>query len=136
MNHDDYSDIINLPHHRSTVHKPMSMKQRAAQFSPFAALTGYGERVEDAKRVVDSRRILSDDAVVELNRTLNILQSVIMSSPSIDVTYFVTDKVKLSGGKYETKTGELVKIDNYANMLMFSDGTEINMGDVKDIVIL
>ena len=104
-----YADIINLPHHVSKTRPQMSMHYRAARFSPFAALTRYGDVIKESNRVTDAREELGDDDLMELDRKQQYLLSIIDRHPKITVTYFVPDEKK-EGGSYAVKTGELVKI--------------------------
>ena len=90
----DYEDILHLPHHVSSVHKPMSRVDRAAQFSPFAALTGYDDDVTEAARLTDTRVSLSEEAMEELDRKQLYLSEIVDSHPVLRVTYFVPDSRK------------------------------------------
>ena len=103
-----YSDIINLPHHVSKVHPPMSMHQRAAQFSPFAALVGYEDVIDETARQTDSKRELDETEKAELDRKLGILASH-LKEPVVEIEYFVPDKTK-AGGEYVFKSGSVEKI--------------------------
>ncbi|MBQ9808699.1 MAG: hypothetical protein IJM55_07505 [Ruminococcus sp.] len=113
---------------------PMSMEDRAAQFSPFAALVGYGDAVAETARLTDSRRVLTEDENDELNYTLNLLEESIVERPEVMVRYFVPDEKK-SGGHYEEKTGEVRTVDHYENMLIFTDGDRIPLGDISALSI-
>ena len=96
-----YDDIINLPHPEPKKHPRMSMENRAAQFSPFAALTGHNEAIKETERLTDSKVELDQDAIEEINRKLMWIKDNIQSSPQATVTYFVPDSKKV-GGKYFT----------------------------------
>jgi hypothetical protein len=109
MPNNPYADIINLPHHVSTVHPQMTMAQRAAQFSPFAALVGYEDVIEETTRQTDSKRELDESEKAELNRKLSILASLLKEKPVVEIEYFVPDKTK-AGGEYVFKSGEVEKI--------------------------
>ena len=127
-----YSDIIHLPHHVSTVHPQMTMAQRAAQFSPFAALVGYEDVIEETTRQTDSKRELDESEKAELNRKLSILASLLKEKPVVEIEYFVPDKTK-AGGEYVFKSGEVVKIQPVQKKLVLSDGTVIRIDDIADI---
>ena len=127
-----YADIINLPHHVSTVHPQMSMAQRAAQFSPFAALVGYEDVIEETTRQTDAKRELDESEKTELNRKLNVIASRLTEKPIVEIEYFVPDKTK-AGGEYVVKSGTVVKILPVQKRLVLSDGTEIRIEDIADI---
>ena len=132
MPNNPYADIINLPHHVSTVHPQMTMVQRAAQFSPFAALVGYEDVIEETTRQTDSKRELDESEKAELNRKLSILASLLKEKPVVEIEYFVPDKTK-AGGEYVFKSGEVVKIQPVQKKLVLSDGTVIRIDDIADI---
>ncbi|MCD8005221.1 MAG: hypothetical protein LUE91_06155, partial [Oscillospiraceae bacterium] len=98
MSH-DYSDIINLPHHVSATRPHMSMHDRAAQFSPFAALTGYDAAVKETARLTDQRAELDDDMKEKLSERINLLQENLAAAPAVEITYFIPDERK-EGGAY------------------------------------
>ena len=104
-----YADIINLPHHVSTVHPQMSMAQRAAQFSPFAALVGYEDVIDETARQTDSKRELDETEKAELDRKLCVIESHLAEKPVVEIEFFVPDKTK-AGGEYVFKSGSIVKI--------------------------
>lgn len=127
-----YEDIINMPHHVSTKHPQMPVKDRAAQFSPFAALTGYESVIQETARRTD-RRIEPDEYTkAELDAKLRILRGKIGSHPQITVTYFVPDERK-EGGSYVTVTGNVRKIKEFEHMLVLEEGTEIPIEDIFEI---
>lgn len=119
-----YDDIINLPHHRSSTHPPMSNQARAAQFAPFAALVGYDEAVQETARLTDSQVDLSEDLSQALDQQLRKLQSTIAHKPRIAITYFVPDQRK-TGGRYVTTTSWVTHIDSFKRFLRLEDNTEI-----------
>ena len=119
----DYSDIIDHPHHVSRTHLQMSMHDRAAQFSPFAALTGFDAAVEEEARVTDKRMELEE---------LRILSEHIEEQPEVSITYFVPDERK-DGGGYVTKTGALKKIDEYVHVLIMTDGVKIPIREIIEV---
>lgn len=112
-----------------SMRKPMSMLNRAAQFSPFAALTGYDDHVKEAARLTDEEIELDESVMEGLDQKLAILESIIQTHPEITVTYFEKDMFK-EGGKYLTYTGNLKKIDAYAKKLIFVDKTSITVSSV------
>ncbi len=129
-----YDDIITLPRPVSKKHPPMSLSNRAAQFAPFAALTGYGEAIEETARQTDRRKTLDRDAVEMLNRQLMVLAENISTKPSAEITYFVPDKTK-SGGSYVTATEKILKIDYESNKLI-GEKTKFNLKDIINISII
>ena len=129
-----YHDIIHLSHHVSKKHRPMPLQSRAAQFSPFAALTGYDEAVEEIARRTDSRYALTEEQMDKLNQTLQLLYDMQREKPLIRVTYFVPDQRK-SGGAYREFTGHLRFLDAAKRLLRFTDGTAIPWMEITDISI-
>ena len=126
-----YDDIIDLPRPKSA-HEPMPMSDRAAQFSPFAALTGYEDAIDETARLTDARVELGESAVEELERKLAVLAARISERPEITVTYFVPDGRK-EGGAYMTRTGALKRIDELERALVFADGARIAVGDIISV---
>ncbi len=129
---DNYDDIINLPHHVSRWHKPMPQEERAAQFAPFAALTGYDAAIQEAARLTFSQLSLDVDASELLDRKLAILREHIARRPQVTITYFSPDDKK-AGGQYRSVTGQLKKIDDYAHSLTLGRNLVIPMQHVLDI---
>lgn len=127
-----YEDIINLPHHVSKTRPQMSMLDRAAQFSPFAALTGYDAAISETQRLTDERTDLGEETKVMLDMKQQYLHEVISDQPEITVTYFVPDERK-AGGAYVTVTGNLKRIDEYERLLMLTNGKKIPMDEIADI---
>ena len=127
-----YSDIIDMPHHVSKDRPHLSMHQRAAQFSPFAALVGYEDVIEETTRQTDAKRELDESEKTELNRKLNVIASRLTEKPIVEIEYFVPDKTK-AGGEYVVKSGTVVKILPVQKRLVLSDGTEIRIEDIADI---
>lgn len=127
-----YEDIINLPHHVSPKRSPMSMQDRAAQFSPFAALTGFEDAIVETGRITDTKIELGDELRELLDRKQRRLQKFIADRPEITVTYFVPDEKKV-GGTYISVSGRLKQVDEYARELVFTDGKKIPLDDVADI---
>lgn len=127
-----YDDIINLEHHISKTHKQMSMQNRAAQFAPFAALTGYEEAVKETARFTEQKIELDEELNNILDEKLRLIQSQIKNTPEITVIYFVSDDKK-RGGKYQKITGKIKKIDDYNKFIIFTDGKYIPIKDIIDI---
>ena len=129
---DDYSDIINLPHHVSKNHPQMSREARAAQFAPFAALTGYDDVIHETARLTDEQVELEEYDSERLNRKFAELMTILDDHPEITVSYFLPDERK-AGGSYTTVSGTVKKIDTYEHLLWMDDGTEIPIVDIIDI---
>lgn len=127
-----YSDIMHLSHHNSEKHPRMSMSDRAAQFSPFAALRSFGSAVSEAARLTEERHDTNEDWKEMLNSRLCVIQEHISEHPEITVIYFIPDERK-SGGAYISFTGRVKKLDTIKNMIVFSDKTEIHFDDISDI---
>ena len=125
----DYDDIINLPHHVSSTRPQMSMIDRAAQFSPFAALTGYDAAIKETGRLTDEKIELDEEALSNLNMKFQILFENPDEQPDIAITYFKPDETK-SGGAYLTTTDKIKKIDEYERIITTANGTKIPMDDV------
>lgn len=129
-----YDDILHLPHPTSKRHPRMPIADRAAQFSPFAALTGHKAAIEETARVTDRRIELDEDAKEQLDQTLQLLLERIDEQPEITVTWFSPDKKK-AGGQYHTATGKLKRIDTQESRLILTDGTQIPLEDLLRIRI-
>lgn len=127
-----YDDIINLPHHTSPKRPRMSMIDRAAQFSPFAALTGYDAAIKETGRLTDERIELSEESRAALDRKQQLLLDNLADYPKVSVTYFVPDERK-SGGAYVTVTGQVKKVDEFERLLILTDSTKIPLDDILDI---
>ncbi len=128
----NYDDIINLPYKKSTERPQMSMLDRAAQFSPFAALTGHKDATTETARLTDKRIELDDYFKDELNRKLCTL---IETSTQASITYFIPDDKK-DGGKYLTVTGTVQKYDEYHNTIKLTNGMVIPVRDITEVEIL
>lgn len=131
-NHHKYDDIIDLPHHVSATRPRMSMIDRAAQFSPFAALTGYDAAIKETGRLTDERIELSEESRAALDRKQHLLLDNLADRPEISVTYFVPDARK-DGGAYVTVTGKVKKIDEFERLLILTDGTKIPLDEIQDL---
>ena len=125
----NYDDIINLSRPQYHDLPPMSIHDRAAQFSPFAALVGYDAAVEETARLTDSRREMEEDEINELNRQLSELNKRLSERPRIRVTYFIRDRKK-EGGRYASKIGNARTIDHSENRIIFTDGESSSMKTV------
>ena len=128
----NYDDIINLPHHVSETRPHMSIYNRAAQFSPFAALTGYGDAVKETARLTDEKICLGEIDIDILNAKLQIITEHIKEQPAVTVTYFMPDNKK-SGGAYISFSGCIKKIDDYERKIIFTDNTKIPLDDITRI---
>ena len=131
MNMKDYSKIINLPHHQSATRKRMSNYDRAAQFAPFAALTGHDEAIKETARLTDDYMEMGEDRLGELSAKIQLLIDKLSEQPEITVVYFIPDERK-SGGSYAEKTGIVRIIDEYERKLVFYDGDKILIDRVAD----
>ncbi|HIR85543.1 MAG TPA: hypothetical protein IAC00_00220 [Candidatus Limivicinus faecipullorum] len=127
-----YEDIIYLPHPVSRNHPPMPVGDRAAQFAPFAALTGYEEAVEEAARLTECRIELDRDRIEELDRELRRLREHIKERPEADIVCFKADERK-TGGALVTLSGRVKKIDEYEGRLIMADGSVIAIEDIYGI---
>ena len=131
----NYDDIINLSRPQYHDLPPMSIHDRAAQFSPFAALVGYDAAVEETARLTDSRREMEEDEINELNRQLSELNKRLSERPRIRVTYFIRDKKK-EGGRYAAKIGNDRTIDQAENRIIFTDGESVPGKDMYSVVFI
>lgn len=127
-----YDDIIDLPHHISATRPRMPMIDRAAQFMPFRALTGYEDAVQETVRLTDERVELTEDEKALLDAKLQRLADRLDSHPQVTLTWFQPDKRK-AGGAYVTTTGRLKKIDDFEGVLLLASGERIA---IKDILII
>ena len=132
---DNYDDIKHLTRPQYDDLHPMSMQDRAAQLSPFAALVGYDDTVAETTRLTDSKVELTEDEMSLLNANLNRLLDSLDEQPQISVTYFVPDEKK-SGGKYVEKLGVVRIYDSYAQELVFMDKSRINIQAISRIEIM
>lgn len=124
-----YDDIINLPHHVSATRPHMAVSDRAAQFSPFAALTGYDSAIKETARLTDERIKLDEYVKDALSDRLQIIADRIKEHPEIAITYFQPD-VKKNGGAYVTVTSSVKKIDEYKRVVIMSDDTAIPIDEI------
>lgn len=129
---DNYNDIINNPHHTSKTRKRMSQSNRAAQFAPFAALTGYDAAIGEAARLTETQIELDDKTKEILNMKLCFLKNHIKDRPYVTITYFVPDPKK-DGGAYVDYSGNIRVIDEIKHSIIFTDRTTIEIEMVCDI---
>lgn len=127
-----YDDIIDLPHHESKTRPRMSIINRAAQFSPFAALTGYDDAIEETARLTDERVELDEAERMILDEKLKIIKESLSSQPEVTITYFQPD-IKKNGGAYISISGIVKKIDYYKRLVLMQDGTGIKIEDISNI---
>lgn len=127
-----YDDIIHLSHHVSPTRHPMPLADRAAQFSPFAALTGHGAAINETARLTDKRIEIGEDCKSVLSMKLNQLEDIASDHPNVAITYFQPDEQK-DGGAYVTITGGLKKIDNFEEAIIMMDGTKISIGEILEV---
>lgn len=127
-----YEDIINLQHHRSTEHPHMSTYDRAAQFSPFAALTGFDGEIKETSRLTDQKIELDEAEKTILDEKLRIVQEKLIRQPEIEFTFFRPDEIK-TGGEYVSVRGVVKKIDKYEMAVIMQDGTRISIKEIVDI---
>lgn len=130
-----YDDIIDLPHPTSKKHPRMSRQNRAAQFSPFAALTGYDAAIRETARITEDRRELSEDAAVELNYKISLLQQEQAGMKKIKVIYFRQDTTK-DGGAYREEDGDFKRIKSSEGILELTNGIQIPLEDIFKIEIV
>lgn len=130
----EYEDIIALPHHVSASHPQMALADRAAQFSPFAALTGYEDAIDESARLTEERIELDENAREELDEKLRQIRECGEAHPEVTVTYFQKDARK-DGGAYVTLTDRVKKIDEYARMISFMDGTVVRIENILQCII-
>lgn len=127
-----YADIIDLPHPVSKKRPQMPLYDRAAQFSPFAALTGHGAAIQETARWTEQERELDEEIKRRLDEELQLLVTQLSSHPTASITYFVPDEKK-QGGAYITKRDIVKKIDFYKREIRMADGTVIPVDHVTDI---
>lgn len=128
----EYDDIIDLPNPTSHRHPRMSLYNRAAQFSPFAALTGYEAAIKETERLTDEQVTLSEDAAEELDYKLGVIEESIGMQKMVTITFFVPDERK-TGGAYITQSGIVKRIDEYEHTVVMTDSTIIPIGQISVI---
>ena len=127
-----YDEIMGLPHHVSKTRPQVPMSDRAAQFAPFAALTGYDSAIKETGRLTDEKIELDEEALTALNMRCQLLKDVLDEEPEVDITYFKPDGRK-AGGAYVTATSAVIKVDDFERLITMQDGTKIPMDDVLSI---
>ena len=127
-----YNEIMGLPHHVSKTRPQMPMSDRAAQFAPFAALTGYDSAIKETGRLTDERIELDEEALTALDMKYQLLMEALDEAPEVTITYFRPDERK-AGGKYVSATGAVKKVDDFERRITMRDGTRIPMDDVLSI---
>ncbi len=127
-----YAAIIDLPHYQSTKRPHMSNYDRAAQFSPFAALTGYEAAVAEAGRLTDSKIELSEEQMQAIDQRLQYIAAHIEEQPEVEITYFQADGQK-SGGKYVSITGKVFRIDTIKGRVILANRQEIPIWDILQV---
>ena len=127
-----YDKIMGLPHHVSKTRPQMPMSDRAAQFAPFAALTGYDAAIKETRRLTDERIELDVEALSALDMKYQLLMEALDEAPEVTITYFRPDERK-AGGKYVSAVGAVKKIDDFERRITMRDGTRIPMDDVLSI---
>lgn len=129
-----YSDILHLPHHTSSHHPPMSLHDRAAQFSPFAALTGHESAIEECNRLTEPKQPRDEEKLYRLNQTLTALLNRIHEHPTLTVTYFEPDPHK-PGGATLTCTSHLKHFEAHTQLLILTCGRKIHLEDIYSIEV-
>lgn len=131
----NYDDILNRPRHVSKVYPSMSIQDRAAQFAPFAALTGHKSAINETARFVETKRILDEQQKEWLDQKIQLIYQNIHHCPLISVTYFVKDPLK-KGGKYLSVQDNVKCIHEYEHVIVFKNGLKIDIKDIYDLEIL
>ena len=126
-----YDDIINLPYEKSKTHPHMPNSDRAAQFAPFAALTGYEELIKETARVTEKKILISSEKKIDISNKLEYISSLKDNDVDITIIYFVKDKSK-SGGKYIEETTKKIKVDTYHKTIRFN-GSVVKIDDIFDV---
>lgn len=130
----NYDDIINLPHHVSKTHPQMSISDRAAQFAPFAALTGYAESINEAGRLVDKKKELTEEEKIKISSIINYLINNLKSNIEATIIYFVKDELK-DGGSYKSIKGVVKRYDVLNNYIQLTNKYKIYLEDILLITI-
>ena len=129
---DAYDDIVDLPRHISKMHPHMTIADRAAQFSPFAALSGHDAAIKETARLTDERIELDEYMKSDLNDKLQIIADRLKEQPEIVITYFQPD-AKKDGGTYVTVAGMAKKIDGFGRVVVLSNGTAIPIDEIINV---
>ena len=131
-NQNKYKDMINFPHHTSATHPRMSIISRAAQFAPFAALTGYEEAAAETARLTERKPELDEDEKEILDRKIKHIQEHLENQPQVTITYFIQDEKK-AGGSFRTMTGRVKKINSFEHTIIMQNGELVSIPDIVDI---
>ena len=129
-----YDDIISLPHPEPRTHPRMSLHDRAAQFSPFAALTGHSAAIAETGRLTDRRITLDESEIARVDAALRRLRELLPQAPTVSITYFVPDERK-AGGSYQTVTGTVRRIDTVNGVLLLTNQRTIPIPDILDVTV-
>ena len=132
---DDYRELLQLPHHRSQTHAPMPRRDRAAQFAPFAALTGFDAQLRETERQTQAQAEQNEDALQELDQSLHTLFACVHTQPAVQVRWFVPD-AKKSGGAYKTAAGRVLQLDRNQSLLVLDSGPVIALGAIAELRFL
>ena len=127
-----YDEIMELPHHVSKTRPQMPMSDRAAQFAPFAALTGYDSAIKETGRLTNERIELDEEALTSLDRKYQLLIEALDDAPEVTIIYFQPDERK-AGGQYVSATGTVKKVDTFGRRILLQDGTRIPLDSVYDL---
>ncbi len=127
-----YADIIALPHHISASRKHMSLYERAAQFSPFAALTGHDEALQETARLTDGKPDLDESEKLIISQKLQMIINLLPTKTEVSVTHFVPDGKK-SGGKFFVSSGYIRKFDSFSRKIVMSDKSEIIVENIINL---
>ena len=132
---DNYRELLHLPHHRSQAHAPMPRRDRAAQFAPFAALTGFDAQLRETERQTQAQPEPNEDALQELDQSLHTLFACVHTQPAVQVRWFVPD-AKKSGGAYKTAAGRVLQLDRNRSLLVLDSGPVIALGAIAELRFL
>lgn len=132
---DDYRELLQLPHHRSQTHAPMPRRDRAAQFAPFAALTGFDAQLRETERQTQAQAEPNEDALQELDQSLHTLFACVHTQPAVQVRWFVPD-AKKSGGAYKAAAGRVLQLDRNQSLLVLDSGPVIALGAIAELRFL
>ena len=132
---DDYRELLHLPHHRSQTHAPMPRRDRAAQFAPFAALTGFDAQLRETERQTQSQAEPNEDALQELDQSLHTLFACVHTQPAVQVRWFMPD-AKKSGGAYKAAAGRVLQLDRNRSLLVLDSGPVIALGAIAELRFL
>lgn len=132
QNSSRYEDMLELPHHISRERPRMAMEERAAQFSPFAALTGYGDAIRETGRLTERQLELEPDVKDRLNEKLRLLMELPSPRPEVSIVYFLPDEKK-EGGSYVSVRGRVKKVDENSRQIVLENGGRIPLAAVMEL---